>query len=182
MLEYLSCRVFRGVIQNASWNLRGYEKAVTVGTRGSKNQGPMSVAHKGCIECCEHLFSAACGLSRNLGQRITHAEHGQRHECSCTPASAEVASSRQRAPVIAQPMHSYQSLPGCGGSPKLYSGASRKRSQSIGKFSSTSRWEAYASIIRRLRSRSAFDSSKHNSEVGSKFRNSPVTHRPSRAW
>src|SRR5579872_182205 len=111
MLEYLLCLIFCGVVQNASWNLRGDEKAITAGTRGSKDQGPMAVAHKKCIESCEHLFSAACRFSRNMGERVTHAEHGQRHECSCRPASAEVASSRQRTPVIGHCMHSYQSLP-----------------------------------------------------------------------
>src|SRR5437868_13064569 len=111
MLECFSRLMLCILVQNTSWHLRRYEKTVAARTRGSKNYRPVPRADKSFVHYCEHLFSAASRFSRHVGQRVTHAEHGQRHECSCKPASAEVANSRQRAPVIGQPMHSYQSLP-----------------------------------------------------------------------
>src|SRR5579859_4464699 len=108
LLENSSRLVFRIVIQNASWNLRGDEKPIASRTSRSKNQGPVTCSHQSFVKRCKHLFGAAGSFSRYMGQRVTHAEHSQRHECSCRPASAEVASSRQRAAVMGQPMHSYQ--------------------------------------------------------------------------
>src|SRR4051794_1409686 len=109
MLEYSSRLVLCIIVQNASGDLRRYKKAMAARAGGRKNYRSVACADESFIDACEHLFGAASGFSRNMGQRVTHAKHGQWHECSCRPASAEVASSRQRAPVIGQPMHSYQS-------------------------------------------------------------------------
>ena len=111
---------FRSLIENILWNRNGNDQTTAPRSCGGNNEGPMSLLDQHSIQLKQHLLGTTSGRYTHPCQRIRHTQDGQRHASTFVSGIASRAIAHHCLLVIFQFMHSYQSLPSCGGLVKSY--------------------------------------------------------------